>query len=361
MATLRWLAFAAGLGLVASTVIAVMKVLIVPRRSWTFISATVGRNGFRLFHAIAVRLPSFDMADRFLGFLAPSVIIGTLGALLGSFVVAFALLLMPWGDPTIGDALREAGSSVFTLGFVSTPEAVPTALDVAAGATGMIFVALTIGWLPALYSEVKRREALVKQLEGWTGTPAWGPEILTRLTMAGAIHRLPQVFADWDTWCAQVSETHMKYPVLSHFRLPRSRNHWLIALLAVLDAAAIDLVLRPSADHATARLLLTQGATCLRHVAYPMRRVRDGASDPGIDVGEFVAAAERLTRVGYPAERSATDAWREFASLRSSYAPLAAELAFWLLAVPAPWSGERDGFPGLVWWPESPARWITES
>jgi hypothetical protein len=355
MAIIRWLAFAAGLALVVSTVIAVMKILIVPRRSWTLISATIGRNGFRFFHAIAVRLPTFDAADRFLGFLAPTVIIATLGALLGSFVVGFALLLMPWGDPTIGDALREAGSSVFTLGFVSTPEPVPTALDVAAGATGMIFVALTIGWLPALYSEVKRREALVKQLEGWTGTPPWGPEILARLTMAGAVHRLPTVFADWDAWCAQVSDTHMKYPVLAQFRLPRSRNHWVIALLGVLDAAAIDLALRPSADHAVTRLLLRQGATCLRQVAYPMRRVRAATPDPGIDAGEFVAAVERLTSAGYPAERTATDAWQKFASLRSSYAPIATELAFWLLAVPAPWSGERDGFPGLVWWPDSPA------
>ena len=31
------------------------------------------------------------------------------------------------------------------------------ALDVVAGATGMIFVALTIGYLPTIYSEVKAR------------------------------------------------------------------------------------------------------------------------------------------------------------------------------------------------------------
>jgi hypothetical protein len=354
---LRWVAFAAGLLLAGGTVIAVMKALIVPRRSWTFLSALIGRNGFRLFHAIAIRLRSFDAADRFLGFLAPVVIIGTLGALMGSFVVAFSLMLMPWADLTVGDALREAGSSVFTLGFVSTPEPVPTALDVAAGATGMIFVALTIGWLPALYSEVKKREALVKQLEGWAGTPSWGPEVLARLSLAGALDRFPGICATWDVWCAQVSDTHMKYPVLSHFRLPRSRNHWLIALLAMLDAAALDLSLRPTADHAHTRLLLQQGVNCLRHVAYPMRRIAPAGDEPGISLDEFEAAVERITTAGYPAEQTARSAWPAFSDLRGHYAPLAYELGFWIMAVPAPWSGDRDGFPGLVWWPDAPAEW----
>ena len=71
-----------------------------------------------MFRSVAVRLPSFDLADRFLGFLAPTVIIGILASFLASFVLAFALLLLPWSDLTLGDALRESGSSVFTLGFV---------------------------------------------------------------------------------------------------------------------------------------------------------------------------------------------------------------------------------------------------
>jgi hypothetical protein len=339
------------------TVIAVMKILIVPRRSWTFLSAFIGRNGYRVFHSIAVRLPSYDLADRFLGFLAPVVIIGTLAALMGSFVVAFALLLLPWADLTVGDAFREAGSSVFTLGFISTPEPIPTALDVIAGAAGMIFVALTIGWLPALYAEVKNRERLVKQLEGWSGSPPWGPEVLARLSLAGAVGRLPSLYESWDGWCAQVSDTHLKYPVLTHFRLPRAHNHWIIALLAVMDAAALDLALRPSGDRSAARLLLNQGVRCLNDVAYPMRRVAPEGSDPGIDRSEFARGVDRIAGAGFPIERPATEAWEEFSSLRLGYAPLASELAFWVIATPAPWSGERDGFPGLVWWPEAPGEW----
>ncbi len=334
-----------------------MKTLIVPRRGWSVLPALIGRNGYRVFHGIAVRLRSYDLADRFLGFLAPTVVIGILASFLASFVVAFALLLLPWEDLTLGDALRESGSSVFTLGFVSTAEPVPTALDVLAGATGMIFVALTIGYLPPLYAEVRQREALVKQLEGWAGVPSWGPEVLARLSLAGAIDRLPALYSSWDSWSARVAASHMKYPLLTHFRLPRSRNHWLVALLAVMDAAALDIVLRPRADHAAARLMLSQAADCLNSVTYPMRRVEVAAHDPGIDVADFGAGVTRILAAGFPAECSADEAWPRFAELRSRYAPRAYQLAYWTIAAPAPWSGERDGFPGLVEWPDAPTAW----
>jgi hypothetical protein len=353
----RWVGFGAGVVVFAWTVVAVMKILIVPRRSWTLLSAFIGRYGYKVFHGVAVRLPSFDAADRFLGFLAPVVIISTLGALMASFVLAFALLLLPWADLTVGDALREAGSSVFTLGFVGTPEPVPTALDVTAGAVGMIFVALTIGWLPALHAEVKNRERLVKQLAGWAGSPSWGPELLARFSLAGAIDELPGMYRAWDIWCAQVSDTHLKYPVLPQFRLPRSRNHWLIALQAIMDAAALDIALRPDRDHATARLMLRQGMQCLQDVAYPMRRIHPQQPDPGIGREDFDQALTRLTAAGFPIAARGDAAWDEFAGLRSAYAPLVADLAFWLTAVPAPWSGERDGFPDLVWWPDAPEEW----
>lgn len=354
---LRWLGFGAGVIVGVGTVVAVMKTLLVPRRSWSPLSAFVGRYGFRVFHGIAVRLPSYDLADRFLGFLAPTVVIAILGSLMASFVLAFALLLLPWADLTLGEALRESGSSVFTLGFVSTARPVPTTLDVMAGATGMIFVALTIGYLPALYAEVRRREALVKQLEGWTGAPSWGPEIVARLALAGAVDRLPGLYSSWDAWCAHVADSHMKYPVLTHFRLPRARNHWLIALLAVLDSAALDIALRPSSDHVEARLLLRQGTGCLRDVAYPIRRIDPGPAAPGIDEAEFRRGVERATAAGFPAERAVGEAWADFAALRSSYAPVAYQLAFWSLAAPAPWSGERHGFPGLIDQPDAPDTW----
>ena len=277
----EWTGFGLGVVLAAGTVVAVMKTLIVPRRSWSFLAATIGRAGYRVFYRIAARLRSFDLADRFLGFEAPTVVILTLTSLLGSFTLAFGLMLLPWTN-TIGDAMRESGSSVFTLGFVSTATPVPTALDVIAGATGMIFVALTIGYLPTLYAEIRSREALVKQLEVWTGKPSWGPEILARYTLVGGLDRLPDLFDAWSDWSARVADSHMKYPVLTHFRGPRSHNHFVLALLAVADAAArgphLRAVAPPAGLGVPPRRRLPDAPRCVRRGdgrAHP-RRVRGG-------------------------------------------------------------------------------------
>jgi hypothetical protein len=355
--TLRWVGFALGVGVTIGTVIAVIKTLIVPRRSWSLITVSVGRLGYRIFHRIAGRMRSYDLADRFLGFQAPLVIVGILVSLLFSFVIGYALMLLPWADLSAADALRESGSSVFTLGFISTGEPIPTTLDVSAGATGMIFVALTIGYLPTIYGEVKAREALVRQLAGWTGAPSWGPEILARFSLAGAVRRLPRLYETWDTLAARIAETHIKYPVLTHFRLPRSKTHWLTALLAVTDAAALDMALRPDRDHAEARMLLRQVTGALSDVAYPMRRVRPRLTGPGITRENFENAIIRLEAAGFPIESSGDDAWEAFGASRKAYAPVGYDLAYWVLAAPAPWSGERHDFPGLQAWPDQPTEW----
>lgn len=344
----RWAGFGVGVILGLGTIVAVMKTLMVPRRSWSFLAASVGRWGYRIFHGAAARFRSYDLADRFLGFQAPTVVIATLAALLGAFTLAFGLMLLPWGDLSLGDAMREAGSSVFTLGFVATETPIPTALDVVAGATGMIFVALTVGYLPALYAEIRHRETLVKQLEVWTGKPSWGPEILAEFAAVRALDRLPALFVAWDAWAARVADSHMKYPVLTHFRGPRSQNHFVIALLAMADAAALDMQLRPTIDHTEAAMFLRQAASCVVDIAYPMRRVDEAAANESqITRPEFDNAVRHLAAAGLPIDADIDAAHAGFMKQRRRYGSVACQLLFWTMAPPAPWSGARHGFDEL--------------
>jgi hypothetical protein len=64
MVWLRWLGFGCGVAISAGTVIAVMKTLLVPRRSWSLVSAFIGRMGYRFFYGLARRMGSYDLADR---------------------------------------------------------------------------------------------------------------------------------------------------------------------------------------------------------------------------------------------------------------------------------------------------------
>jgi hypothetical protein len=301
--------------------------------------------------AVAPRLGTYDRADRFLGFTGPVILVSVLCATLAAYVLGFALLLVPVEGLSFTTALRESGSSVTTLGFASTVRPGPTIVDVTAAATGLILVALTIGYLPTLYAIVRSREALVKDLEGRVGSPVWGPEVLARHELALAGGTLPAFYDSWRIWAAEVADTHTKYPVLGLFRLPRAPNHWLLSLLAVLDAAALDLALRPRVESGEARLLLQMGRRCLHDLADAMQiAYEDGSHDGGsieITAPAFDEAVDRLRAVGYPLERDEAQAWPVFRDLRRSYGAIAQRLADRVAAPPARWSGPRTLFPDL--------------
>jgi len=56
------------------------------------------------------------------------------------------------------------------------------------------------------------------------------------------IIRLPpdlRLFTAWERWAAEVAESHTTYLTFARLRSPRPLSHWLVALIAVMDAAAL--------------------------------------------------------------------------------------------------------------------------
>ena len=77
-------------------------------------------------------------------------------------------------------AFVQAAGVVFTVGTIDLKGPPNQAIDIAAGGTWVVVVALQIAYLPALYGAFNRRESLVAMLESRAGLPAWGPEVLAR-------------------------------------------------------------------------------------------------------------------------------------------------------------------------------------
>jgi hypothetical protein len=99
-----------------------------------------------------------------------------------------------------------------------------------------------------------------------------------------------------------------------------------ISLLAVLDSAALILVLAPEqAPVVAARLCLRGGFSCLGRVARAMGLDVPEEADPeaGITLTyeEFLEAISRLEEVGFDISREASDAWPEFVGWRVGTAP----------------------------------------
>ncbi len=332
-----------GVLIVASVWVNVTVTLVIPRGRVGFIKV-VDRLVDRVYTAGGRLVRSWDRRDALLAG-QPVVTLGLLLFIwLAGFVVGYGLLLwLPGGS--FPDALREAGSSLFTLGFAARSVAEPSVVDFFAAASGLVIVALQIAYLPTLYAAYNRRETEVTLLGPRAGTPAWGPELLARAQIADGIGQLTVIYEAWERWSADVAESHSSYPSLLRFRSPEPHSSWVVSQLAVLDAAALHLAACPASAPFTARLCVQMGFTCLRKLTRTLRIPVDHDPRPDDPVRlsweEFMQGWERITSAGFPVERTAQEAWPHFRGWRINYEAAAYKLASGLDAVPARWSGPR--------------------
>jgi hypothetical protein len=254
----------------------VIKTLIVPRPLTHGLAIRVTRTVNKIFRLAAGATADYHGRDRVRSGQASAILLASLAAWLGVALIGFWLLMWPLVSGGIGRAFSTAGSSMFTLGFAEPAGAPPAVLVFAAAVTGLVIVTLQIAYLPTLYAAFNRRETEVTLLNARAGVPSWGPELLARThyalgTGVSTLDTLPGLYAQWERWAADVTESHTTYIPLVRFRSPRPLSSWVTALLAVLDSAALYLALSPgSAPAVPARLCLRSGFVCFREVAQAM-------------------------------------------------------------------------------------------
>ncbi len=300
---------------------------------------------------------TFERKDAILATIGPLAMLAQLLVFLGLFLLGYAIAITPYAH-SFTLSLRESGSSLFTVGLAHVKGSDNAALGVLAAATGAVAIALQIGYLPAIYQAFNRRESLVTLMESRAGLPAWGPEVLGRHQLVVSTDALAEMYHDWELWAADLAESHVSYPVLLYFRSPEPWYSWVLALLAILDAAAMQLSLNPSTTPTEARMCLRMGFTALRRIATAMRWTYDADPMPEADISltfaEFAYAVEVLDKTGFPMERSAAEAWPHFRGWRVNYETIAYRLADRVLAPRAPWSGERRHLASSYTMPRRP-------
>jgi len=355
----RWVAAALGALLVLSGWQSVIGTLIVPRPLASWLTRLADRMVVSAYRMVTRRLPDYKRRDRVLATQAAAILLTQLVGWLAIFVAGYTLVLWPCNGVSITSALTDAGSSIFTLGFSEPRGAAPAAIVFVAAATGMVVVALQVGYLPTLYAAFNRRETEVALLVSRAGSPSWGPELLARTYYAlgvgvSSIDTLPDLYRTWERWAADVAESHTTYLPLVRFRSPQSDSSWVISLLAVLDSAALILTLAPEqAPVVAARLCLRGGFSCLGRVARAMGLDVPVEADPEAGISltyeEFLEAVRRLEEVDFQITREASDAWPEFVGWRVNYESAAYQIAAAIDAVPALWSGpRRQGEPEMA-------------
>jgi len=339
-----------GAAVVLGTATSVVATLIVTRPSRDRLGRVLDRGVDAAFRLWTRRTRNYLVRDRRLSGQAPVLILLQLAVWLVLFDAGYTLLLWPLDPGGFVHASAQAGSSLFTLGYSAPTGTRTTVVDYLAAASGLVVVALQVGYLPTLYGAFNRREVEVTLLTSRAGVPAWGPEILARTRFGvgeddeGAV--MDAFYLQWERWAADVAESHTNYPVLTRFRSPYALSSWLVGLVAVLDSAALWMSLSPgSAPKVECRLCLRMGFTALQAIGRAVGV--DVESDPDPDAPlqlsyeEFAVGVERIVSAGFRVERSVQEAYPDFRGWRVNYEAVALALAQRTDAVPAPWTGSR--------------------
>jgi hypothetical protein len=344
---MRWIALPAGIVLLVWTLLDVFRTLVMPRaaRGRFRLSRVLFQPMWRPWRWVGVRRKNSQARERVLSAAAPFFFFVLLVGWVSLALLGYALLL--WspafvhglgpGQGSFGDAMYASGTSLFTLG-----SAVPTgwtrAVAVAAGATGLGLFAVVIAYLPVLYQAFNRREVGVLLLDARAGSPPSGPELLHRMGSAGVASSLPELFAEWERWVADVLETHMSYPLLVLFRSPHDETSWITSLGSVLDAATLIITSVEDEPDGRARLLYGTGVHAVEDLFYYLRLPE---RETVIQRDEFEDVLHDMKDDGFSI-RPVDDAFARFTEKRAKYASRLNAIAVLLAAPPGLWIGDRS-------------------
>ncbi len=187
--------------------------------------------------------------EGFLSVFGPLSILLLFGVWAAGLVLAFAMV--QWsaasliegleGIQTFRAQLYLSGSSFFTLGLGDVTPHTPFArvVTVLESGTGFGFLAIVISYLPVLYGAFSRREVNISLLDARAGSPPTAAELLRRHTRQQNLEALAEYLRAWETWAAELMESHLSYPVLCYFRSQHNNQSWVSALATILDACAL--------------------------------------------------------------------------------------------------------------------------
>ncbi len=295
--------------------------------------------------AVALRMSS-RRREAILGVYAPAQVILLLVVWVVVLLFGYGLVFLALRDQlqpspqSLSEAIYAAGTCLFTLGF---GDFVPTStttrvISLVAAGTGLGIVALVITYLFSLYGAFQRRETLVTTLDARAGAPASGVALLETYAGLELVDELPDLFGEWETWAAEVLDTHVAYPILGYFRSSHDNESWVGSLGAMLDAATLVMTTIEGVPRGKAKMMASMGEHVVEDVSHAFRFENEPGA--GIAKAEFEEARRRLAAAGY-ALGDFKESWHAFKVRRSRYAARLNLLAEFWVSPPSQWIGDR--------------------
>lgn len=299
----------------------------------------------------ARRARSISRRDNFLALYGPLSLLMLIALWAVTLIVGFGLLQWSLHTPLrtpetsldFFTYLYLSGSTFFTLGFgdVTPLTGWGRFAAVSEAGVGFAFLALMIGYLPALNGAFSEREVHVSLLDERAGSPPSALELLRRHYQGEQLAGIDLILHDWERWSAELLESHLSYPVLGYFRSQHDNQSWVAALTMILDASALVLVGMNEVSTRQAQLTFAMA----RHAAVDLTQVldtpprkgdSDRVSEKDLDLIRTTLKAAGITlREGKAADQRLSE-------LRAMYEPYVNALSYHLLMPLPPWIPPAD-------------------
>ncbi len=319
------------------------------------------RYTWRFWSALVRTTSSGKHVETHLSFYGPISLILLLTLWAIGLVVGFGLLYWGTGSPLRlrdGTAvfftdLYMSGTTFFTLGLgdVTPRTTIAKVFVVIEGGMGFGFLALLIGYLPALNQSFSRREVNISLLDGRAGSPPTATEMLRRHNYDHGLDALQQLLHEWERWSAEFLESHLSYPVLAYFRSQHDNQSWLGALTAILDTSALVIVGLEGACARQAELTFAMARHAVVDLSIVFNRPPESPKEDRLPASGLADLREALTSAGLQL-REGPDADRELSELRRIYEPYVYSLSRYFCVELPPWmpaGRSPDNWQVSVW------------
>ena len=343
---LHALSFVLGLAIVIATMFSAISSFVLPRSARSYLNRLVFGLIRRLFEFVLKFFKTYEQKDGIMAYYAPLSLILLVPTWYLLVFIGYSLMYWALSAGSFLFDLRLSGSSLLTLGFTASDGYAITILAFSEALLGLIMVGLLIAYLPTMYSAFSRREQLINMLEIRAGTPPNPVDMLTRYNRIHGLGNLSELWSTWESWFADVEESHTTLPALVFFRSPRSNISWITSAGAVLDSAAITLSTVDIPFDASAALCIRAGFLAMRRIAdyfdiaYP-RDPHYPSSPITVSREEFDEVVRKLEEAGVPLKQDREQMWNDFAGWRVNYDRVLLVLCTLVMAPEAPWSSDR--------------------
>ncbi len=299
--------------------------------------------------------------ETFLSFYGPFSFLLLLIIWAGGLIAGFALLQFANGSavnaaggaPGFGTDLYLSGTNFFTLGLgdVIPRTSLARFLTVVEAGIGFGFLALIIGYLPALNQSFSRREVNISLLDARAGSPSTAVEMLLRHRYDQGLEALRELFYEWEHWSADLLESHLSYPVLAFFRSQHDNQSWLGALTAVLDACTLIIVGVEGACRRQAELTFAMARHAVVDISIVLNSPPKETDYDRLPASDLASLRVMLTKEGLGL-RAGKEADQKLTDLRRMYEPYVQSLSRYLDIKIPPWiseSGRIDNWQTSAW------------